>query len=120
MKLRAQKAQLLGYPNWAAFVLEDETAKTPQAVNDMLGKLAPPAVANARREAADLQAMIDKEQAAKGQPTFKLEPWDWSFYSEKVRKAKFAFDENAAQAVPRTRQRAAERRLLRRATSSTA
>jgi peptidyl-dipeptidase Dcp len=94
VKLRAQKAQLLGYPNWAAFVLEDETAKTPQAVNDMLGKLAPPAVANARREAADLQAMIDREQAAKGQPTFKLEPWDWSFYSEKVRKDKFAFDEN--------------------------
>ena len=94
VKLRAQKAQLLGYPNWAAFVLEDETAKTPQAVNDMLGKLAPPAVANARREAADLQAMIDQEQAAKGQPTFKLEPWDWSFYSEKVRKDKFAFDEN--------------------------
>ena len=75
-------------------MLEDETAKTPQAVNDMLGKLAPPAVANARREAADLQAMIDKEQAAKGQPTFKLEPWDWSYYSEKVRKDKYAFDEN--------------------------
>jgi peptidyl-dipeptidase Dcp len=93
-KLRAQKAQLLGYPTWAAFVLADETAKTPQAVNDMLAKLAPPAVANARREAADLQAMIDKEQKAKGQPTFKLEPWDWSFYSEKVRKAKYAFDEN--------------------------
>ncbi|WP_213434327.1 MULTISPECIES: M3 family metallopeptidase [Lysobacteraceae] len=93
-KLRAEKANLLGYPNWAAFVLEDETAKTPQAVNDMLGKLAPPAVANAKREAADLQAMIDAEQKAKGQPTFKLEPWDWSFYSEKVRKAKFAFDEN--------------------------
>jgi len=94
VKLRAQKANLLGYPTWAAFVLEDETAKTPQAVNQMLGKLAPPAVANARREAADLQAMIDKEQAAKGEPTFKLEPWDWSFYSEKVRAAKFAFDEN--------------------------
>jgi peptidyl-dipeptidase Dcp len=60
----------------------------------MLGKLAPPAVANAKREAADLQAMIDQEQKAKGQPTFKLEPWDWSFYSEKVRKAKYAFDEN--------------------------
>ncbi|UHQ21152.1 M3 family metallopeptidase [Lysobacter sp. KIS68-7] len=94
VKLRAQKANLLGYPTWAAFVLEDETSKSPQAVNDMLGKLAPPAVANAKREAADLQAMIDKEQKAKGQPTFKLEPWDWSFYSEKVRKAKFAFDEN--------------------------
>jgi peptidyl-dipeptidase Dcp len=86
--------RLLGYPTWAAFVLDDETAKTPQAVNDMLAKLAPPAVANARREAAELQAMIDKEQAAKGEPSFKLEPWDWSYYSEKVRAAKFAFDEN--------------------------
>jgi peptidyl-dipeptidase Dcp len=66
----------------------------------MLGKLAPPACRQCAREAADLQAMIDKEQKAKGQPTFKLEPWDWSFYSEKVRKDKFAFDENRTQAVP--------------------
>lgn len=89
MKLRADRAKLLGYPNHAAYVLEDETAKTPQAVNDMLGKLAPPAVANARREAADLQAMIKKEGG-----TFELAPWDWSFYSEKVRKDKFNFDES--------------------------
>lgn len=89
MKLRADRAKLLGYPNHAAYVLEDETAKTPQAVNDMLGKLAPPAVANARREAADLQAMIKKEGG-----TFELAPWDWAFYSEKVRKDKFNFDES--------------------------
>ncbi|MET0581110.1 MAG: M3 family metallopeptidase, partial [Pseudoxanthomonas sp.] len=88
MKLRAERARLLGYPNHAAYVLEDETAKTPQAVNDMLGKLAPAAVANARREAADLQAMIDKEGGG-----FQLAPWDWSFYAEKVRKEKFNFDE---------------------------
>jgi peptidyl-dipeptidase Dcp len=94
VRLRAERAKLLGYPTHAAYVLEDETAKTPQAVNQMLARLAPPAVANARREAAELQAMIDKEQAAKGEPSFKLEPWDWSFYSEKVRKAKYAFDEN--------------------------
>ena len=56
MKLRAEKAKMLGYPTWAAYVLADETAKTPQAVNAMLGKLAPPAVANARREGAALQA----------------------------------------------------------------
>lgn len=93
VKLRAERANLLGHPNYASWVLEDETAKTPQAVNEMLGKLAPPAVANARREAAELQAMIDKEQKAKGEPSFKLEPWDWSFYSEKVRKEKYAFDE---------------------------
>ncbi|MEO5565166.1 MAG: M3 family metallopeptidase [Luteimonas sp.] len=94
MNLRLERANLLGYPDYAAFVLADETAKTPKAVNDMLGRLAPAAVANAKREAADLQAMIDKEQAAKGEPTFKLQPWDWAYYSEKVRQAKFAFDES--------------------------
>lgn len=94
LKLRAERAKMLGYPTYAAYVLDDETAKTPEAVNKMLGQLAPPAVANAKKEAADLQAMIDQEQAAKGEPTFKLEPWDWAFYTEKVRKAKFDFDES--------------------------
>ena len=94
VKLRAERAALLGFPNYAAYSLEDATAKTPQAVNDMLGKLAPAAVANAKREAADLQKMIDQEQAAKGEPTFQLEPWDWAFYSEKVRAAKYNFDES--------------------------
>jgi peptidyl-dipeptidase Dcp len=94
MKLRADRAKLLGYPNHAAYGLEDQTARTPEAVNAMLGKLAPAAVANAKREATDLQAMIDKEQAAKNQPSFKLEPWDWAFYSEKVRAEKYNFDES--------------------------
>ena len=94
LKLRAEKAGMLGYPTYAAYVLADETAQTPQAVNDMLQKLAPPAVANAKREGAKLQAMIDKEQAAKGEPSFKLEPWDWAYYSEKVRQAEYNFDEN--------------------------
>lgn len=93
-KLRAERAKLLGYPTHAHYVLEDETAQTPDAVNAMLAKLAPAAVANARREAADLQAMIDKEQKAKGQPTFKLEPWDWQYYAEKVRQEKYNFDES--------------------------
>ncbi len=94
MKLRADRAKLLGYPNHAAYGLEDQTAHTPEAVNAMLGKLAPAAVANAKREAADLQAMIDQEQKAKAQPTFALEPWDWAFYTEKVRAAKYNFDES--------------------------
>lgn len=94
MTLRAQKAKMLGYPNYAAYSLENQTAKTPQAVNEMLGKLAPAAVANARREAADLQAMIDSEQKAAGKPTFELAAWDWAFYSEKVRQAKYNFDES--------------------------
>lgn len=94
MNLRLARAKLLGFPDYASFVLADETAGTPKAVNDMLGRLAPAAVRNAKREAADLQAMIDKEQAAAGKPTFKLEPWDWAYYSEKVRQAKYAFDES--------------------------
>ncbi len=93
-KLRAERAALLGYPTHAHYVLEDETALTPDAVNKRLAQLAPPAVANAKKEAAALQAMIDQEQKAKGQPTFKLEPWDWAYYAEKVRQAKFNFDES--------------------------
>ncbi|KAF1690470.1 M3 family metallopeptidase [Pseudoxanthomonas taiwanensis] len=94
MKLRAERARLLGYPDHATYALEEATARTPQAVNEMLRKLAPAAVANARREAADLQKMIDQEQAARGEPSFQLEPWDWAFYAEKVRKARYDFDES--------------------------
>ena len=94
MKLRAEKATMLGYSTWAAYVLADETAKTPQAVNAMLGKLAPPAVANAKREGSALQAMVDKQQAAKGEPSFQLAPWDWAYYTEKVRVDKYNFDES--------------------------
>lgn len=94
MTLRAQKAALMGFANYAAYSLGNQTAKTPEAVNAMLGQLAPAAVANAKREAADLQAMIDTEQKAAGQPTFELQPWDWAFYSEKVRQAKYNFDES--------------------------
>lgn len=92
--LRAERAALLGYATHADYVLQVETAKTPQAVNDLLGKLAPAAVASAKREAAELQAIIDKEQAAKKQPSFKLEAWDWSLYSEKLRAEKYGFDES--------------------------
>jgi peptidyl-dipeptidase Dcp len=94
LKLRAEKATMLGYPTYAAYVLADETAKTPEAVNAMLTKLAPPAVANAKREGAAIQAMIDKEQAAKGEPTFALQPWDWAYYTEKVRAEKYDFDQS--------------------------
>jgi len=92
-RLRAERAAIMGFPSYAAFGLAEETAKTPEAVAKMLAQLAPAAVANARKEAAELQKMIDAEQKAKKQPTFKLEPWDWAYYTEKVRKAKYAFDE---------------------------
>jgi peptidyl-dipeptidase Dcp len=89
MKLRAERAVLLGFPNFAAFGLEDQTARTPEAVNKMLRQLAPAAVANAKREAAALQARIDKDNGG-----FQLAPWDWSFYTEKVRAEQYAFDES--------------------------
>jgi len=94
LKLRDERAKLLGYANHAAFVLADETAGSVDAVNAMLGQLAPAAIANARLEAADLQTMIDREQAAKGEPSFTLEPWDWAYYTDKVQKARFEFDDN--------------------------
>ncbi len=87
-RLRAERATLLGYATHADYQLEDQTAKTVPTVNHLLGDLAPAAVANAKREAGDMQNVIKEEGG-----TFELAPWDWSFYSEKVRKAKFAFDE---------------------------
>ena len=89
-KTRAQKAQLLGYPNHAAYQLVQRTAKTTDAVNKRLATLAPPAVANAKKEAADLQAIIDKEEGS----DFKLAAWDWDYYSEKVRAERYNFDES--------------------------
>ncbi len=94
MKLRADRAKLLGYPNHAAYGLEDQTARTPEAVNAMLGKLAPAAVANAKREAADLQAMTTRSRRPKASRRSSWRPWDWAFYTEKVRAAKYNFDES--------------------------
>ncbi|AIY44153.1 Dipeptidyl carboxypeptidase Dcp [Collimonas arenae] len=94
VKLRAQRAALLGYPNHAAYVLEEETAGTPAAVNKMLAQLAPPAAANARKEAAAMQQLIDRQAKAKHSKPFKLQPWDWGFYSEQVRKERYNFDES--------------------------
>jgi peptidyl-dipeptidase Dcp len=89
VQLRAEKAKLLGYANWAAYQLEDQTAHDVPTVNKLLGDLAPPAVANAKREAADMQKIVDQEKGG-----FQIASWDWPFYSEKVRKARYAFDES--------------------------
>jgi peptidyl-dipeptidase Dcp len=88
-QLRAEKAKLLGYTNWAVYQLEDQTAHDVPTVNKLLGDLAPPAVANAKREAADMQKIVDQENGR-----FQVAAWDWDFYSEKVRKARYAFDES--------------------------
>ncbi len=93
-KLRAERAALLGYDTHAAYILEDETARTVEAVNKLLSDLAPPAVANARREAAEMQAIVDAETAAGEHPAFQIEAADWAFYAEKLRKQKYDFDES--------------------------
>lgn len=87
VKLRAERAALLGYENHAAYRLESQTARTTSAVNEMLARLAPAAVANAKREAADMQTIIDAEGGG-----FKLASWDWDFYAEKVRQQRYDFD----------------------------
>ena len=93
VRLRAERAALLGYPNHAAYQLADETAGTPQAVREMIRQVAPAALARARAEAADLQKLIDAQAAAAGAPSFALQPWDWSFYAEQVRKTHYDFDQ---------------------------
>jgi len=87
-RLRAERAQLLGYPNHAAYQIAEQTAGTVATVNQLLARLAPPAVANARREAADMQALVNAET-----DPFALSAADWAGYAEKIRAARYAFDE---------------------------
>jgi len=87
--LRTQKANLLGYKTWADYSLDDEMAKTAETAKRFMNALDAPTAAQQAREAAAVQAVID---AAHG--GFKLKPWDWEFYAEKVRKAKYDLDES--------------------------
>ena len=87
-QLRAQKGKLLGHPNFAAWKLEDQMAKTPEAALKFMNALVPPATARAASEAQDIQAVIDGKNGG-----FKLQPWDWDIYAEQVRKAKYDLDE---------------------------
>lgn len=88
MKLRVRKAQLLGFATPAAFILDNTMAKTPETVYAFLDKVWKPAVAKAKVEAAELQKLMDTE--GKGE---KLEPWDWWYYAEKLRKQKYDLEE---------------------------
>jgi peptidyl-dipeptidase Dcp len=88
-RLRAERAALLGYPSHAAYQLEDQTAHDTDAVNKLLGELVKPAVNNARKESADIQAVIDAEKGG-----FTNAAQDWAFYTDKVRQARYAFDQN--------------------------
>src|SRR4051812_25605553 len=89
-QLRAQRAKLLGFPTFAAYVLDDQMAKTPAAALKLMTDLAPAATAKGRDEAKRMQALIDKQNGG-----FKLEPWDWQFYAEQVRKSDYDLDESA-------------------------
>ena len=88
-KIRAEQAALLGYDNFAAYTVEDQTAQTTGAVDRLLAQLAPAAVAKVRREASLMQASIDAEKGG-----FRLAAWDWDFYAEKLRKARYSVDES--------------------------
>ena len=92
-QLRAQRAKLLGYKDFASYTLEDQMAKNPDAANDLMKRVAAAAVVNAKAEAAKIQALIDKQAAENHTESFKLQPWDWDFYAEQVRKAEYDLDE---------------------------
>lgn len=87
-QLRAEKAELLGYPNYAAYVLYDQMAEKPEAVQQFLAQLIPATGKKAAADAQEIQAMINKTHS------FKLQAWDWNYYAEQIRKAKFDLDQN--------------------------
>jgi peptidyl-dipeptidase Dcp len=87
-QLRAQKAKLLGYSSFAAWKLEDQMAKTPEAALQFMDAIVPAATAKAAREAKDIQDVIDSQKGG-----FQLQPWDWNYYAEQVRKARYDLDD---------------------------
>lgn len=89
VELRIEKSKLLGFQNFASWNLQDTMVKTPETVEDFFAKLVPATVATANREAAELQEIIKSEGG-----DFELKPWDWTYYSEKLRKSKYDLDEN--------------------------
>lgn len=87
-QIRAQKAKLLGYSSYAAWKLEDQMAKTPGAALQFMDAIVPAATAKAAREAKDIQDVIDSQKGG-----FQLQPWDWNYYAEQVRKARYELDD---------------------------
>ncbi|MGC4072274.1 MAG: M3 family metallopeptidase [Nibricoccus sp.] len=86
--LRARKAKLLGFPTWADYVLQDQMARTSQTATGFLEKLGSALAVEQRREAGELQALIKA-----GGQDFSLQPWDWQFYAEKLRKQRYDLDQ---------------------------
>ena len=91
LKTRAAKARLLGYPNYASYMTENVMAKTPEAARGLLMQIWEPAVARVGEEVAEMQAVVDAEGG-----NFKIAPWDYYYYAEKVRKNKYDLDETLA------------------------
>ncbi|WP_299597112.1 M3 family metallopeptidase [uncultured Microbulbifer sp.] len=89
VQIRAQKADLLGYGNWAEYQLTSTMAEKPENVFSMLNSMVPAVVKNTQAEQADIQAMIEAEGG-----DFDVQPWDWAYYAEKVRQAKYELDES--------------------------
>src|SRR5438445_12900485 len=89
LKLRAERAKLLGFQTHAHWITDNQMAKTPDAAMDLMLKVWAPAVARAREEVADMQAMADAEHA-----NIRIAPWDYRYYAEKVRKEMYDHDEN--------------------------
>ena len=87
-QLRAQKAKLLGFSSFAAWKLEDQMAKTPEAALRFMDAIVPAATGKAAREAKDIQDVIDAQKGG-----FQVQPWDWNFYAEQVRKARYDLDD---------------------------
>ena len=87
--LRIERANLLGFPTFAGYALADQMAKTPEAATGLVSQLVPPATRKARAEAARMQALIDAQKGG-----FRLAPWDWQYYAERVRQAEYNLDES--------------------------
>ncbi|WP_420175087.1 M3 family metallopeptidase [Luteococcus sp. OSA5] len=90
--LRAERAGLLGHPNHVSAVLTDQTARTPEAIDQMIYPLAGPALANLQREAQVLQQHLDEHQLTQGEQGYPLQPWDWSYWAEQVRAERYDVD----------------------------
>lgn len=94
LKLRAKKAELMGYPNFAAYQLDDKMAGNPETVDAFLAEIMEASMRRAKEEVADMQKIMDEDIAAGVLPAgSKIEPWDWFYYAERVRSAKYALDE---------------------------
>jgi peptidyl-dipeptidase Dcp len=98
VRLRAERAELLGYPSHAAYQLEDESAGNPRAVDDILSQLAPVALERASADAVQMQELANQQAAREERPAFELRAWDWPYYAEQLRRARYRFDQ--AQVMP--------------------